>query len=714
MKKKSLIILLASCGLLLGACGKGKTSESISGSEGGKSEPGSSETTPSETSESGNTSEKEEMKHQAPFVSKVENPSNTREFKAEFDEMVEDFSGAFATGTTTGVYGKSFLRVLVDSEDDGEPTTPDAAIYKMATGNYEIQNYDGIGFRMRMVGNGELKLSNLVLGLRGDDAFKVYPINLADAVDPDGDALPALTNEYKDFVISPNQSIEDANTLYELVAGGDSTTKVLEKILGFHLYALNEECSAVLEIEEVFLMNAGERTTLDTFDRKDVGAGDPSVWWRGSTGFIVQRGVTLAAGKEYTTMDLNDYDQANLVFTVMGDTSGLKVNNVAYANLKDNDGNALTGAVNGAFYSYVINLEKSELTGAKNFKFETSTEIVISEIFLSDLVNEAPASVYPLIDIANASYVSKFDTAFAKGTIKTNYDEGKSEADSRVMEAGLNHLIAWAGTERVAITGGDLILDTDANKNLINLVIGSSAEVKDYLVLAVKVDAVPEELRIKCGDNPVVNAKDWVADAGLASFNLDDDYPYVTEDGYRLVVIDLERSGFDGSNELNIFYDGEDKVTIGSIFFADKLGKVLEEGEALQFYPNDENKGQNLDLSGYAYIGGFDVPTDAKYLRVRFSSVNGTTLATIRFVSNGEKWFKDDAIIGVDGNPISKDTAIPANGYVDLDIDVEASGFGGASGIHTGGGGTGDIKFESINLLNENNLYLTVLEAYKG
>ena len=71
----------------------------------------------------------------------------------------------------------------------------------------------------------------------------------------------------------------------------------------------------------------------------------------------------------------------------------------------------------------------------------------------------------------------------------------------------------------------------------------------------------------------------------------------------------------------------------------------INEGEALQFYPNDENKGQNLDLSGYAYIGGFDVPTDAKYLRVRFSSVNGTTLATIRFVSNGEKWFKDDAII---------------------------------------------------------------------
>ena len=196
------------------------------------------------------------INHQDPFVRTVTDPSLTRSYREEFDEMIEDFSSETPTGTTTGTFNKPLLRVLVDSQDINEPQSPDAAIYKMATGVYAIQNFEGIGFRMRAVGNKAINLSNLVLGLRGDDAYKVYPLNLGEALDPDQEELPELTDQFQDIIISPQQSL-DAATVYELAAGGPSEQTVLGKILGFHLYALDEECSAVIEIESVFLYEAG-------------------------------------------------------------------------------------------------------------------------------------------------------------------------------------------------------------------------------------------------------------------------------------------------------------------------------------------------------------------------------------------------------------------------------------------------------------------------
>ena len=57
------------------------------------------------------------VNHQTPFVTTVENPSVTRAYNEDFDAMLEDFSSETPNGTTTGVFNKSFLRVLVDSED---------------------------------------------------------------------------------------------------------------------------------------------------------------------------------------------------------------------------------------------------------------------------------------------------------------------------------------------------------------------------------------------------------------------------------------------------------------------------------------------------------------------------------------------------------------------------------------------------------------------
>ena len=611
--------------------------------------------------------------HQDPFVTQVENPSLTREFNEEFDEMVEDFSSATPSGTlgTGSVFNKSFLRVLVDSENAGEPTTPDAAIYKMATGSYQIQNYEGIGFKMRIVGEGSLKLSNLVLGLRGDDAFKVYELNLSSALNPDGEALSELTNEFVDVVVSPGQSIEDANTVYELAAGGNSDVKVLERILGFHLYALDEECSAIVEIQEVFLVNAGEKTVLDSFDRTNVGQADTTCWWRGSTGFIVQKGVTLN-NSNYTTKDITLGDYKNLVLTISGDSSEFKINDKALSTLKDPDDKAITAAVNGAFYSYVINLEKSTLVpnGGK-FVLQSGKELVVSQIFLTNLQDELPAEDYPLIDIAKASYATDFKFTVAKGTVKTNYEE--AVVDTRVTDAGLNYMISYAGGENIAVDGNALQI-TGGNYEYCNLVIGSNADAnKKYVVFAMKTETKPSGFRFKLGNTAeVVWLNDMLADAGLPSWSDAANYPYVTADGYKLVIVDLARNGLaGGNNELEMYYTGGDNLEIGAIFFADAYkpeARVEEEKAAELEIPAGE---------GYKYAGYCYLPADLKYLHVE---TNATAANELRFEgANGVKWPKDGDIKDIDGNTVAQD----ATDYV---IDLVASGLkaeGTEAHLHT-------------------------------
>ena len=673
MKKQNLIILLAALGLGLAGCNNQPQPTPSSSTE--PTPTSSTEPTPTSSTEpepSSSAQPEPSIVHQDPFVTTVTDPSNVRNFREEFDTMIEDFSGETPSGTTTGVFNKSFLRVLVDSEDEGEPTSPDGAIYKMATGNYEIQNYDGIGFRMRIVGSGQLKLSNLVLGLRGDDAFKVFPIQLSEALDPDGEALPTLTNEFKDVIVSPGQSIEDANTVYQLLDGGDSTTKVLDKILGFHLYALDEECSAVVEIEEVYLVNAGEKTSLDAFGRAKVNQTDPTCWWRDSTGFIVQKGVTLD-NKQYTTKDIELGEYKNLVINVLGDTSELKINNVAYSRLKDDDDNALTGAVNGAFYSYVINLEKSSLAlNEGKFVIESGKNVVISQLFLTNLQNEMPAENYPYIDTLGASYATKFDFTVAKGTAKDNYDD--AVLDTRVTDSGLNYLITYHGGENVAVDGGDLVI-SGGDYDYTQVVIGSNAVAnKKFVVFAMKTDEKPSGFRFQLGGGAtsVTWLNDLVADAGLPSWSDATNYPYVTEDGYKLVIVDLARNNqAGGNNEIIMYYTGTADLKIGSIFFTDayKPEARAEEGEALA--ETTINAGTAYQYVGYAYM-----PADIKYAHV---TTTATVANQIRFEGNdGAKWLKDGVIIDIDGHVVE-------DGDTDYVIDLVASGLKAAGveqGIH--------------------------------
>ena len=104
------------------------------------------------------------------------------------------------------------------------------------------------------------------------------------------------------------------------------------------------------------------------------------------------------------------------------------------------------------------------------------------------------------------------------------------------------------------------------------------------------------------------------------------------------------------------------------------------------------------DISGYAYVGGFDNP-GINLIKVTVkSNTEGQTLKSVRIEAGGAQyWFKDNVVIGEDGNPISADTAITAEGTTII-IDLTATGVEnlvGAVHVHSGGfdGSAGDLTF---------------------
>lgn len=694
MKKKSLLILLATMGLLLSACG-GKKPASES-SEQGQSE--------SETSESGGG---ETINHQAPFVSQLENPSTTRQYRDEFDGMIEDFSSATPSGQTTGAFTDPFLRVLVDSKDGDEPITPDAAIYKMATGTYEIEQYEGIGFTMRVTGNKSLKLSNLVLGLRGDDAWEVYQLKLSEALDPDQEALPELTEEFQDIIISPQQSL-DGDLEYQLISGGNSGTKILDQILGFHLFASYEECSAVVEIKEVFLYQTGTgKTILDSFDRQNVGKADASCWWRGSTGFIVQKGVTLKNGQTYTTKDLSAYvsSYSNAVLNIMGDTTGTKVAGVSWDNLKDDTDVKVSNAVNGAFFPLVINPDKSQLQlVSSTVTIESTTEIVISMIFATNLQDEAPVDEYPLMDYNNISIFDDFDRTM---NIAATYEAGNSESDQKIADADLYYSYSPHGASSLS-TDGHALHIAGGEYDYVQLNEGSQHGGRgyNYLVLVMKGDDF-SGLRISfTTGTEAIWSNQWVAASGLPTIPTNRaNYVYNLAEGFAFYIIDIARSGFkpaESMDSMDIYYTGTHDLDIEQIYFANEYdpNSYTEESVLTKEYA----AGAGYDYAGYIYA-----PEDVDLVKMVFTSDSpDQTIDNIRFEgANGEQWFHQNGIYDKDGKVITGDSKVGT--YI---VDLVKSGLkakGQAQGIHVHGSNDGSantLKFEAILLHPNTSAYV--------
>lgn len=708
MKKSYLLLVLALVAFVLVGCTKTTTN----GTEPTQTQPTTqtepttqSPTTQSQPTETETTPP---IEHQPEFVTSLVEGAITRGFNSSFDLMLDDLSADTVSGTLTGgsFNNDSYLRVLVDSELDSFPNSPDAAIYKMATGSYQIENYEGIGFTIRLV-SGTISYDNLVLGLRGDDAYQVYGLSLAECLDPDGEPLGELTSEYQDIVIAPQLSIEDGDAVYKLINGDDSTVTVLSKILGFHLYAENE-CSAVIEITDVFLINAGVKTSLDSFDRQAVNATDDTCWWRDSTGSILNNYVELSEGASYETVaNAEAATYSSLVLNVLGDTSGTSIvpvystgegEAVAWASLKTADEAAVASAVNGAFFPIVIDLEQSGIATENlvGFKVVSTSDLLIGSIFVSNLDTREAVTVYPRIDTENAVYLDNFNRT--QNAIDETYEA--SVANEVVTGAGLNYFIAYHNAQYAAVnatalafTGGDYDYVQISEETA--TAIPSEAQ---YLVFVMKLGegASLDNLRIKVGSAPIIYANDWYAAFGLKSVPSDlEGYAYVNEDGYAFYIIDLAETGIDApAAQLDIYYTGAGDLYIDSIFYTSAFVEyeptLLQEAEVTLPIDTDYHYGFGLE-NFQGDILSFEAKGDGT-----------VTFDSIRFEYNGSTIYANAGLIIKDseGNTVNFADPLPSE-YTTYFVYLKDSGFdtstAGTLHLHTSGfGPAGTILMKNV------------------
>jgi len=617
----------------------------------------------------------EELTRIDAFVTDLTNPSGLRDYREGVDHMINDFS---ADGNVTSV-----LRVLVDETANPAPTSGDAAIYKIGTNVFDLGSFAGLGFRMRLV-EGELDLSQLVLGLRGADAYQLFEINLGEALDTDGESLPALTNEFQDFIICPQLSIEDDTTVYLLLDGTPSETRVLGTALGMHLY-LKGSASAIIEIDQVFGYQT-EKIIIDDFDRFDAGQADSSVcWWRGSTGFCIPK-----SSNANLNIPLNDLEgKDNLVLQVLDDASGVTINGKAWNELKDNEGNALAMPVNGKFNSFIINLEQSGLTG--DLELVNDGKLIIASAFSSNLETKAPVTEYPLID---TEYINMFDDFNRdQATFYDNYDAAIEHAVD-----GFNYVIGYNNGSRLSINEGVLVFDgTGDEYNYIQLAEGRDVyEGEPYLVLVLKATdgANFNDFRFNVG-NGVVYYNDMVSAYGLhlPAANATN-YPYTFEDGFMLVVIDLAESGMDPTKaadpSIDFYFSGEGKLLLDSVFYAHEAGYKPE--EEIEYAVIDSKEVEIESLAGYTWGGQINV-AGADHLEITLTTTEEILFKSLRLQgSNGAVWMKDGGWFDLEGNAIPAEMTV--NGTVTFEVDLEASGLAGNTiDIHVGDfGETGSIK----------------------
>lgn len=662
----------------------------------------SSTTTPASSSSSATPSGFED---DTPKPTEENLPEGTvvRDYNPAFDTMVDDFSGETSTGTlsdTGATYqSKPYLKVALHSKwDEGTtsdsermvPTTPDRAIYKMATGTYDLVSMDAIGFRVRLAkGSTPIALSNLIFGCRGADTVQVYPINLANAVDADSSPLEEIGYEYKDLMISVKNSVDD-NVMYANPDGTASSLQVTSTMLGFHLYATGD-FKGDIEIEEVFAIKGSTRTVIDNFNRATVGNGLENAYWAGSTGTIEGRRAVINEGGSYKVSKADATPAANVALSVKGDSTGLKVTPVkangdegtavAWSELKDSEGKALPTILKNTYASYVVDIEKSGLgSDVVGVKLSSTTEVSVNKVFLTDLV-DVVAQDYPAIERTGV-----FDN-FNRTQNSFTSDWDASATDPIVVNAGLNGCVSYNGAELISIGNGALKLG--ATDDYINFVEGSKTGVEGakYLVFRMKTEGTLDNFRIMVDNmSQPVYFNDWYAAPGTLS----KDTPYVdSASGYSLYVIDLEESGLGSmKDQITFFYTGTADLFIDEVFYANDMSR---ETEVVSAKLNEADLVADFSTGDYVYVGNCYVG-DSDIVAVTLKGDGETTLEAIRFELGGKQaWFKD-GIVDVHGDLIDYTTALPTED-VTYYIPLRANGLEKGDGtLHIHAGAYNGIK----------------------
>lgn len=708
--KKSLLFVSISLVALLGitSCNNNSNDSSSTSPVSSSTTVTSSTTNPSSTttpasSSSSTTPSGFEDDTPKPTEENLAEGTVVRDYNPAFDTMVDDFSGETSTGTlsdTGATYqSKPYLKVALHSKwDEGTtsdsermvPTTPDRAIYKMATGTYDLVSMDAIGFRVRLAkGSTPIALSNLIFGCRGADTVQVYPINLANAVDADSSPLEEIGYEYKDLMISVKNSVDD-NVMYANPDGTASSLQVTSTMLGFHLYATGD-FKGDIEIEEVFAIKGSTRTVIDNFNRVTVGNGLENAYWAGSTGTIEGRRAVINEGGSYKVSKADATPAANVALSVKGDSTGLTVTPVkangdegtavAWSELKDSEGKALPTILKNTYASYVVDIEKSGLgSDVVGVKLSSTTEVSVNKVFLTDLV-DVVAQDYPAIERTGV-----FDN-FNRTQNSFTSDWDASATDPIVVNAGLNGCVSYNGAELISIGNGALKLG--ATDDYINFVEGSKTGVEGakYLVFRMKTEGTLDNFRIMVDNmSQPVYFNDWYAAPGTLS----KDTPYVdSTSGYSLYVIDLEESGLGSmKDQITFFYTGTADLFIDEVFYANDMSR---ETEVVSAKLNEADLVADFSTGDYVYVGNCYVG-DSDIVAVTLKGDGETTLEAIRFELGGKQaWFKD-GIVDVHGDLIDYTTALPTED-VTYYIPLRANGLEKGDGtLHIHAGAYNGIK----------------------
>lgn len=717
MKKRSLVVMLALLAMVT-ACGRTSSSETPSSSLTSSSETSvpdsssqapSSSLTPSSSEEPVSSEVPSEVSSEIPSSEPPssedlyiedpdptptyadETPATTRDFNPLFDKVLDDFSAQTMKGTGTGNYlEKPYLLANIDnSGEEKAGNTPDRAIYKFATGTYELHTYQ-LGFRLKLVA-GSFPLSQLKLGLRGDDAWDVYEIPFSELLDADAEPLPALSASYHDYLIDLNNSISDDTVEYKIKGtANNSGTRVLNKVLGLHLMA-SANTVAKIAVEQIYLVKAGEVTVIDAFNRLTVNAPDPSIWWRDSVGSIVPRNVMLNEGTTYQVSDeVAAEGYANIAATVKGDMSLALVKVVKaddslteavnWTALKDADNNALPVTMHG-FKTVIINYEKSGLgTDVIGLFVQSTNKMSIRQLFFTNLDSREAAKQYPYLSLDN---IVKFDD-FSWEQVGMSNDYEVASTDPDITGAGLYYALSYSHGDKVSVTGGQLVIDatTLAENDYINFKEASSRANLDhkYLVLSVKGTDGATLAGLRIGTpSPIIYANAWYSAFGLKVPSLSDaNYPYVTDDGFAYLIIDLEETGMTITDTIDIYYSGTGKLIIDQIFFANEASPEPDYG--LETVLNAPEGGQSVTISGaYTYVWGGTINEPTDYLSLEFAGDGVADLSSLRIGIGASPviWLKDALLIGLDGNPITADLTTDHRTLV---IDLKASGLAGFVG----------------------------------
>ena len=708
--KKSLLFVSISLVALLGitSCNNNSNDSSSTSPVSSSTTVTSSTTNPSSTTtpaSSSSSTTPSGFEDDTPKPTEENLPEGTvvRDYNPAFDTMVDDFSGETSTGTLsdtgTTYQSKPYLKVALHSKwDEGTtsdsermvPTTPDRAIYKMATGTYDLVSMDAIGFRVRLAkGSTPIALSNLIFGCRGADTVQVYPISLANAVDADSSPLEEIGYEYKDLMISVKNSVDD-NVMYANPDGTASSLQVTSTMLGFHLYATGD-FKGDIEIEEVFAIKGSTRTVIDNFNRATVGNGLENAYWAGSTGTIEGRRAVINEGGSYKVSKADATPAANVALSVKGDSTGLTVTPVkangdegtavAWSELKDSEGKALPTILKNTYASYVVDIEKSGLgSDVVGVKLSSTTEVSVNKVFLTDLV-DVVAQDYPAIERTGV-----FDN-FNRTQNSFTSDWDASATDPIVVNAGLNGCVSYNGAELISIGNGALKLG--ATDDYINFVEGSKTGVEGakYLVFRMKTEGTLDNFRIMVDNmSQPVYFNDWYAAPGTLS----KDTPYVdSTSGYSLYVIDLEESGLESmKDQITFFYTGTADLFIDEVFYANDMSR---ETEVVSAKLNEADLVADFSTGDYVYVGNCYVG-DSDIVAVTLKGDGETTLEAIRFELGGKQaWFKD-GIVDVHGDLIDYTTALPTED-VTYYIPLRANGLEKGDGtLHIHAGAYNGIK----------------------